>query len=320
MTPSRMAHETRLSTSKFKDSLPMSPDLMMVDYCHPKIRMRPLHWRWKRAQLSLEYGLRLRRIDDDWTRRARLVQRALQAHDGNPYHPKVIKTDPLVMAAYRLNHGNERLRTEIEARLLSGQDSAGISARTGIAADVVVAFEALFYSVRDRLECYDWVAGFCFGLKAYQGLTREDFGLIWKIIAYCMGPNVLDDILDSEFGGSASGIRTEGSGPHTAAAEDVRALINVMTLPMGPGSERRVIELAIRLEQIERENTDRVAGPLSARLVVGDRIVDSIAAAVVATERKVDDRASAGPWTDGARSDERSDEGGDFGKPARRTG
>jgi hypothetical protein len=298
----------------------MSPDLMMVENCHPKIRMRPLHWRWKRAQLSLEYGLRLRRIDDDWTRRARRAQRALQAHDGDPYHPKVIKSDPLVMAAYRLNHGNERLRTEIEARLLSGQDSAGISARTGIAADVVDAFEALFYTVRDRLECYDWIGGFCFGLKAYQGFTREDFGLIWKIIAYGMGPDVLDEVLDSEFDGSASGVQTEGSGPHTAAAEDVRALINAITLPMGPGSEGRVIELAMRLEQIERENTDRAVGPLSARLVVGDRIVESIAAAVIATEREAGDRATVEASTDVTQSHEGPDEKRELGKPARRTG
>src|ERR1700733_6031574 len=112
-----------------------------------------------------------------------------------------------------------------------------------------------------------------------------------------MGPNVLDDVLDSGFGGSASAIRTAGSGPHTAAAANVRALINVMTLPMGPGSEGRGIELAMRLEQIEQEQTDRTAGPLPAPLVVSNRIVESVAAAVVATERKADERAMVGACT-----------------------
>ena len=287
---------------------------------HPRNRTRHPDWRWRRARALHEHGFHVRGVDDEWTRRAFRIQKLSGNQGGDPDHRKVIASDPLVMAAFRLNHGNERLRTEVEARLLSAQDSAGISARTGIAADVVDAYEALFYSVRDRLECYDWIAAFCFGLKAYQGFTRENFGLIWKIIAHGMGPNVLDDILDSEFGGAASGIRTAGSGPHTAAAEDVRALINVMTLPMGPGSEGRVIELAMRLEQIERENTDRVAAPRSARLVVGDWIVDSVAAAVIATERKADDRAMVGAWTDVELSDDSTDEGADFGESARRTG
>jgi hypothetical protein len=101
-----------------------------------------------------------------------------------------------------------------------------------------------------------------------------------------------------------------------------RALIAVLTLPNGPGSDRRVLELASRMEQIDREHANQSAGPTPAPMVVSDRIVDSIAA-VLATESKADIVSNARVSVVDHRAVSRSDQGyeakGEFGPSERRT-
>jgi hypothetical protein len=140
--------------------------------CRPGIGLRPPDWRWVRARLLGEEGLRLRRFDDEWTRRARSFQREMNRRGGDPEHPGLAKLDPAVFGALRLSRGDERRRWEIEARLLAAQDSSGIAARTVVEAEIVTAFEALSYDVRDRLHASDWILAECLGLRAVTGTPR----------------------------------------------------------------------------------------------------------------------------------------------------
>jgi uncharacterized membrane protein len=221
-------------------------------------------------------GLRLRRFDDEWTRRARRFQREMDRRGGDPEHPRLAKLDPAVLGALRLSRGDERSRWEIEARLLAGQDSSGIAARTGVEAEIVTAFEALSYDVRDRLHASDWILAECLGLRAVTGYTESDVDLIWKIFAYTFGPLGLDVLLDSLYGGSVSGIRVEGHGPETEYAHRLRVLIATMTLPKDEESALRVIQLAQRQSQVEREIADRSARVVMAPLVVPEGFLDAI--------------------------------------------
>jgi hypothetical protein len=117
-------------------------------------------------------------------------------------------------------------------------------------------------------------------------------------------------------------VRAEGSGTDTPEADLNRALIAALTLPNGPDSERRVLELACRMEQIDREHANRSAGLISDPMVVSDRIVDSIAA-VFATAGRAnilpDARVSIVDHRVGSRSDEGYEANGEFG-PSEREG
>jgi hypothetical protein len=83
-----------------------------------------------------------------------------------------------------------------------------------------------------------------------------------------------------------------------------------------------VLELASRMEQIDREHANRPAGLISDPMVVSDRIVDSIAA-VLATESKAnivpDAEASVVDHRAVYRSDEGYEANGGFGPSERRT-
>jgi hypothetical protein len=125
--------------------------------------------------------------------------------------------------------------------------------------------------------CTDWIAARCFGLRFFTGLRADDVDVIIGWFGYSFGPEGLDDVIDSLYGGSPGGVRTEGSRPDTSEAGLNRALIAALTLPMAPVSERRVLELAPRMEQIDREHANRSAGLISDPMVVSARIVDSFA-------------------------------------------
>jgi hypothetical protein len=143
------------------------------------------------------------------------IQKLLKDHGGDPDHRDVDRTDPPVVAAYRLRHGDPRLRAETNARLLADQPVDGITARTGVPADVVTAYEQLFYNVTDVLACTAWIAARCLGPRFFTDFCADDVDVIMGWFGYCFGPQGLDDLIDSLCGESPvwSGRREAGPTP-----------------------------------------------------------------------------------------------------------
>jgi hypothetical protein len=265
---------------------------------HPGNRSRRPDWRWLYAIALREIGLPSHAVAVDWTRR-RLgengvvddwtvrVLRFLEGleREGEPGLRDVVAVDRALGGAYKIWIGPGRPRAEVEARLVAGQDAAGIAARTLIPEDGIRAYEAVFYNVADRLECTDWVAACCFGPRAYRGYSAEDYALIWKIIAYRMGPEALDLAIDARHGGSVSGVRDEANGPETEAGLAIRSYIDVMTLPLDDAGTVKVLRLLDLEERLEAERIGRGAGVASASLIVGDRAVEAAVLATAAIDR-----------------------------------
>jgi hypothetical protein len=109
-----------------------------------------------------------------------------------------------------------------------------------------------------------------------HGYTESDVDLIWKIIAYQLGPFAFDVLLDSLYGGSVSGIRAEGHGPETECAQSLRVLVATMTLPKDEESAPEVIQLAQRQSQVERVIAERSARVVMAPLAVPEGFLDAI--------------------------------------------
>ena len=177
--------------------------MSMVD-THPRSPFRKPDWRWLRANLMRRDSIRAGRRDDDWVRRARRIQNALDRTAGDLDHRHVARTDPPVLAACRLRLGDERCRWELEARLLAAQNYPAIDSRTGIPAGVVEAYEALFFNVKEKLGCMDWVGAMVFGPRVFEGLAPDDVELIWKVLAYGLGPVALDALVGM-YGGATGG-------------------------------------------------------------------------------------------------------------------
>jgi hypothetical protein len=248
------------------------------------------------------------------------IQKVLNDHGGDPDHRQVFMTDPPVVATYRIRHRDPRPRAETHARLLADQPFEGITVRTGVPADVVTPYEKLFYNFSDTVACTDWIAARCFRPRFFTEL-RDDADFIMGWFGYCFGPEGLDDVIDSLHGGSPGRVPAEGSRADSSEADLIRSLIPALTLPNGQGSERRVLDLASRMEQIDREHANRSAGLVSDPMVVSYRIVDAIATAL-ATESKSDiaprSPASVVQHRTVSRSDEGHEAKGDYSPSERR--
>jgi hypothetical protein len=160
------------------------PDLLRYSF------FRPTDWRWRRARWLVERGRSFsRRRDDDQTGRAVRYLRAL----GRGHAAAAIRQFPDVHGARRLHDGGGPTRLLVEARLLARQTSVEVARLTGLAPEVVDAFEAMFFNCRDRLDARDWVL--VQAIDHGGGGREEPRAALIRSFAYHGGPPVLDAVL-----------------------------------------------------------------------------------------------------------------------------
>jgi hypothetical protein len=205
--------------------------------------------------------------DDRWVARARRFQEVLARCDGDLQHPRLDRLDPAVAGACRARSGGDgRRRWEVEARIVADRPTAEVAGRTGLPAGVVEAYEALFFAVRDRLGCIDWIATFVFGPRLYEGITEKDADLILKRFAYGYGAVVLDALIPVLFSCSAKGAGGgEADIDHRLAASLHRA-VATLTIPVTAKTAPMLIQLDLRRREVEREaeaaGVAAVSGPI----------------------------------------------------------
>lgn len=144
---------------------------------------RTPHWRWDRAGRLLVTGRRLdRRVDDDWVAAAR------QAHS----RPTSEMKDGVVRSAHDIWQGDPAVRHELEAWLLTDEPLTEVAKRLRLSAEVVAAYEALFFAVREVKTATDWLLLRAVGYSALQGVTGPMPYAAWKLAALHGGPLALE--------------------------------------------------------------------------------------------------------------------------------
>jgi hypothetical protein len=227
----------------------------------PNNPFRPPDWRWQRARQLLEPRVRRRRLDEDWVVRARCFGRALARAGGDLSRPRLARAHPEVIAACRLWLGEPRRRWEVEARLLAGQDDATIADRLGINPGVIEAFEALFFDVRARLACSDWIAACVIGPRLYEALDVDDIETLWKTLAYHGGPLVLNALIDN--------VHTEGQpASNPKLVEQIKLLITLMTTPVTADNAMAILRLEARFRELDSAETARSVAVLNKPILI----------------------------------------------------
>ena len=84
----------------------------------------------------------------------------------------------------------------IEARILARETDEQIARKNGCRADVVEAYEALFFDVRSRLDYSDFIYNSVIGQAPEQSSRTEVNGWLWKLCGYVGGPFVLNALID----------------------------------------------------------------------------------------------------------------------------
>jgi hypothetical protein len=168
--------------------------------------------------------------------------------------------------AYLLRRGLPRQRWEIEARLLAGQSDDEIAGRLGVEAEVVLAYEKIYFDVRDKLESTDWIRFNAIGPGLYQGFDPGDLELVWKVYAFHLGPLVLDDLIAATGGGTPG---TWAGLVDPRVADLLRLSVAIDSIPATPDHALDLLRLFRLNVELTRKEADSDAGAVNWPIVVG---------------------------------------------------
>jgi hypothetical protein len=85
---------------------------------------------------------------------------------------------------------DSEFRLQLECCILAGMSDGQIADRLGIPSAAVVAYEQLFFNVRDRLTCHDWIHTIVLDSWRRKGLPGFEWWM--KRLAFIAGPAVVD--------------------------------------------------------------------------------------------------------------------------------
>src|SRR5262249_21743159 len=126
----------------------------------------PLDRRWLRAGYLVEHRLDPSPEDDRWVRQAITFLASQAACPDDDACHRLGERMPAVSQAYALRRLDPPLlRWAIEAYILSGESFDVIARKCALTTEAVEAYEALFFSVLDRLNADTWVMCVVIGSK-----------------------------------------------------------------------------------------------------------------------------------------------------------
>jgi hypothetical protein len=165
-----------------------TPSLLEYDPFHPP------HWRWERAEHLAGTGRPPDpRLDDEWVVAAR---RAMQQPRGGDRRTRDIRT---AHAAWEKDGAR---RWELEALLLTAEPYGRVAKRCGLTAEVVAAYERVFFCVRGAAaNATDWLQHEAVGYSPGVGLTAELPAGVWKLAAFSGGALALAVVMVVTTGG-----------------------------------------------------------------------------------------------------------------------
>jgi len=225
---------------------------------------RAPNWRWLRAVQIDAAGPRPSRARDGeegfaWIRRAsRLKRRFEQANNRPDILYRLLQQDRALFWAHSLwLEDKAPTRWAIEARVLAGESDKQIAARLGVDEEIVQAYEAVFFNVREMLANRDYIVNVVMADAVTRGLTERQYDLLWKLFGYHGGSHVLDAVI-SKF--SPIDKPTNASGVGTFFQEFAvntvkhKAAIATLTIPINTHTQIALIESFVKYVEIEKNS------------------------------------------------------------------
>lgn len=163
----------------------------------PYNRNRPVDARWQRIVDLAERGGRANHEHDDaWIRRGLAYLRRLRECRDESDRQQLAEEMPDLHAAHQLHKSPEKLeRAEVESRLLARQSIDEVSSACKIDRETLVAYEALFFQVLDRLDASVFILINAVGTKICSGLTESDSEILLKFFGFLKGAVFLELVL-----------------------------------------------------------------------------------------------------------------------------
>lgn len=224
--------------------------------------MRAPHWRWLRAVSIDSGGVKASKNVDGpegfkWIRRALRLKRHHAAAGSRPdvlYN--LARLDPALFWAHSIwAEDKQPTRWEIEARILAGETDEEIAKKAGCEADVIGAYESVFFNVREKLQNTTYIVNVVMAEAVTRGMTERQYDLLWKMFGYRGGPYVLDAMI-SKFSEIETPKKSEDVSQffQDAAINSMRmkASIAAMTVPINSHTQLSLLDSYVKYVEIER--------------------------------------------------------------------
>jgi len=193
----------------------------------------PPDWRWQHA-LSLRDHDSPDEDDDDYARAALDFQVREKNCKSADDRRNLFERYPAIYSAQELYRRADGMRWSVEAFLLARADFAEIAEFYNTQAEVISWFERLFFNVVPFLDSPAYIVNVVLGEKVHFGMAESDYGLLWKVIGYAGGPDLLRSFINPcQLKRAAAADQANAA---YAAAHDCqlrrKALVAALTMPV----------------------------------------------------------------------------------------
>lgn len=164
---------------------------------------------------------------------------------------RVLKDYHDLSIAFRLHHGElKHFRPLIEAYLLACADDDTIANKVSIPPEAIGWFRLAFYDVAQHLESPQYVLLHLIGIFDADGQTTLGTHKLWKLIAYTLGADALDQFLHNP---SADRAAFKGGGLDAWFAQRSQAVLRAKEFlaanNLNPNDQKHVAILSAILQQ-----------------------------------------------------------------------
>jgi hypothetical protein len=139
-----------------------------------------------------------------------------------------------------------------------------------MAAEVVEAYERLFFHVIDKLDARSYISHVVFGPALLFGLNETDTPTIWKLLAYQLGPHALDAAIDLSDASGRLGRPGDGQERSLEQRRTLRGLtmlIATWCLPISECNVSVLQRLTSRLDELKQEASRRTIAAVTRPLL-----------------------------------------------------
>ncbi len=156
----------------------LTPNYRMDPFCEP-------YWKWEVAGDIHKGTKKVKNFHDP------VIRAAVDYLNSSDQH-----RHPAIDAARRIFEQSGLARSEIEARILSGQTDKQIAICINTIEQVVATYHDLFFDVRPHLRT-DWVRRKTVGNGVYAGFKNDEVGQLWAFFALSGGARIVNELIDA---------------------------------------------------------------------------------------------------------------------------
>jgi hypothetical protein len=233
--------------------------MLEYSYFNP---FRPPDWRWLRATgINNRTQLSTTRKRDAapgymWIRRAvRFQVEYDRARNDQVARSELAGNRPALYWAHHLHTQEPTMKAAVQAYILARQNDFEVGYRCGLAPEIVEAYEAIFFNVREKLNHSEYILHCVIGPDLQQALSERLYALLWKLYGYFCGPHFLA-ALTSKF---PNAVWCQTADAMSAAIQDdaiatlkLKAAIAAKTVSVGQNNQLALMEQFTKFVEVER--------------------------------------------------------------------